>query len=306
MSALSRRKALLAELAAMRQILEETSPRDRVGRRALESRISEIGVELKEIADMPDVRPAEARLQFGGNPVIAGLGMDSVFASKSLTLFNDLWHAVGAFEQGVPAAPANQLVLSGVQNSGDGFRILEQTKDVVGSGPTPMRRALDRIADIFAGLAVGDDVWDQTVPASQAALDKMAELMTHLRSSYATMIFATDRTQVELKHNAVARGADLPGQTEVADTNERRDGMLALLPLTREFNLLPQRTEEVAISGIVEPSVGNDHVLELFKLYGAPCQASLRHLTVRRNLRYPYDFWHLLDAQPVANHISRP
>ena len=137
---------------------------------------------------MPDVRPAEARLQFGGNPVIAGLGMDSVFASKSLTLFNDLWHAVGAFEQGVPAAPANQLVLSGVQNSGDGFRILEQTKDVVGSGPTPMRRALDRIADIFAGLAVGDDVWDQTVPASQAALDKMAELMTHLRSSYATSV----------------------------------------------------------------------------------------------------------------------
>ena len=124
---------LLSERATLKDLIAQAPPGSIITRMGLESRLKEVQAEIESyeansiVEHSPDV--VDARLTFGGKPVIGQHGILTDFGAKALTAFEKAVASVGASQDGhlnwmgpIPNRDAYRQLITGTAYGSFGFQ----------------------------------------------------------------------------------------------------------------------------------------------------------------------------------------
>lgn len=284
-----------SHLDTLRAMIEGT--RSPITRRNLESRLEEAEAEVR-LAEQHAATLAEAELLFDGGPVRAQLGIEARFGGQSVQVFQDLVAAVTGdlgLRGALPQAP--RLLITGVETGSFGFQLSEVPDQLLLTGPSPLKLALDETTRLLHAAAESDETFTERLTGrSGRVLTQLKLFLRVLTEAQATLKVETG--QVSLRLDDVERikaARDRAESTTILETPERRAGrLIGLMQLRAQFELRDE-AEGVVVSGRVAPELSLDAVTVL---YNQRVFATLGRVTTANNTRSRVT-WVLRDIQPA-------
>ena len=282
-----------SHLDTLRAMIEGT--RSPITRRNLESRLEEAEAEVR-LAEQQSATLAEAELLFDGGPVRAQLGIEARFGGQSVQVFQDLVAAVTGdlgLRGALPQAP--RLLITGVETGSFGFQLSEVPDQLLLTGPSPLKLALDETTRLLHAAAESDETFTERLTGrSGRVLTQLKLFLRVLTEAQATLKVETG--QVSLRLDDVERikaARDRAESTTIQETPERRAGrLIGLMQLRAQFELRDE-AEGVVVSGRVAPELSLDAVTAL---YNQRVFATLGRVTTANNTRSRVT-WVLRDIQ---------
>ena len=203
---------------------------------------------------------AQGTLIFDGGPVLAGVGIETDFASKALEHFQN---AVGLrsakLAKGSKAAIPPALVITGTVSGSFGFIIEEMTnKDGLQLASSPLMQAMEEVQGTLAKATTGDrDSFIASLQGLGGANEPLGQLLTLCKVNHASLRINTPRLAVGLTYDRVAEGAVWYQEASSEARPVSLHGTLTgLFTLGRKFEFLPlgMKTEiKGALSEALDP-----------------------------------------------------
>ena len=178
---------LLADLAAVEELLSSAPPGDVLGRISLTERRDEVRKALAEVESRVEIEGRTA-LFFGGAPVIGSRGVDADFAAEALGKYPALVAKVWAFKEHGSLAPSGpvpdrheaRLHVTNVVHGSFGFELAEL------QGPltlrsSPLHAAISVVTRALIAAGKGDD--DLADVAEELDVRSFAALKEFLRGA---------------------------------------------------------------------------------------------------------------------------
>ena len=174
---------LLADRAALKELIAETRPDEVITRRSFEYRLSQVEEELKAYEGYsPEV--VEARVTFRGAPVSDGRGMSARFFSETLDKFAVAAHYVGASggtgalppTGAVPRGKDYELLIEDTLKSSFGFRVEDASGIPALEGEdTPVGEAIGKVKAILDASKEGGERLSAAIDGVDARALKAVE-----------------------------------------------------------------------------------------------------------------------------------
>jgi hypothetical protein len=236
------RKHLLAQLAQLNRLIEQTPETDAIDRMTLETRKAQVEEELATSLGASR-EPVRARLTFRGKPIVGSHGMFAEFGAKAINAFADAVAAIGASQttalgkRGViPNREEYRLLITGTAVGSFGFELEEAPKDEsFFPEMSPIDDAIEQARKIMeASRGSDDELTDAIADADPRAIDDLRLFLQTLAEQEAvcTLEFRDE----------VFRFADV-GQVRRSEGRLRRDNIHEEdYPLSGQFHgVLPHR-----------------------------------------------------------------
>ena len=284
-----------SHLDTLRAMIEGT--RSPITRRNLESRLEEAEAEVR-LAEQQAATLAEAELLFDGAPVRAQLGIEARFGGQSVQVFQELVAAMtsdlgprGALAQ------APRLLITGVETGSFGFQLSEVPDQLVLTGPSPLKLALDETTRLLHAAADSDETFTERLTGrSGRVLTQLKAFFRVLTEAQATLKVETGQVSLRLDDvDRIKAARDRAEATTIQETQERRVGRLIGLMQQRSQFELREEPEGVVLSG----RVASELSLELLTaLYNQRVVTTLGRVTTANNTRSRVT-WVLRDIQPA-------
>ena len=232
----------LAELAAVRSLIDQLADDDYFTRISLESRATDLQEEVASFGDIDTRVGASAALFFGGRPVLGTRGIEAEFAGQAVSKFQDLvskmyaLNFVGLGTRGVvPQKAASALHITNVVRGSFGFLLEEESNSLL---ETPLNAAVEDTTKLLAALGQNDEEEFRTAVESIDArvLATAKEFFSLMDESAATLRLVTSDFEQQFGSDAVVRALERASTTAVEDTREIVIGQLAgVLPEAHQF-----------------------------------------------------------------------
>jgi hypothetical protein len=203
-------------------------------RMSLEDRRAEL---LGELASLPTGGEmlASAAMFFGGRPVVGGLGIESDFAGKAASIFQDLVakqtaeETFGLAQRGVvPNKSGTRLHITDVVRGSFGF-LFEELEPNAPLIDTSLKLAVDHVSALLSAFAEVDEAQFQTAVESVDArvLATAEQFFSLMRQEGATLRIIAGEFDRTFDVASVERAAERAKVTTVVDKEERIPGQLA-------------------------------------------------------------------------------
>ena len=261
---------LLSERATLKDLIDQAPPGSIITRMGLESRLKEVQAEIESyeansiVEHSPDV--VDARLTFGGKPVIGQHGILTDFGAKALTAFEKAVASVGASQDGhlnwmgpIPNRDAYGLLITDIAHGSFGFEF-KGASQYRGSTLeySEAELAVEKVRDILeASLEATDEyeLTDKVGDIHQRALKHLCEFLDIVSKNGAVCALRFGDDEVRFNDTEqVKRSAERLGRIENAENVELEGQFIGFLPNSRRAEFWIESTGEI-ITGPVRRSV---------------------------------------------------
>ena len=241
------RDFLLADRAAVEELLGQLSEADALTRIGLESRLEELNQEIAG-SEAVDCEPtASVALFFGGDPVVANRGIESRFGGKAVTTFQDLVSKVLASRAGglsghgvVPNQRSSKLHTTNVLRGSFGF-LLEESEPQGTIFETSLKGAVGTTCRLLKAFAERDESqFDAEVEVlDQRILDTARGFFALMKQNRATLRIVTEDHETDFGREDVERGAERAQSVEIEERQDEVEGqLLGVLPHAHRFEFV--------------------------------------------------------------------
>lgn len=271
MSRLAHLNHLREQESEVRFLIERaTHDGDVVAEMNFQSRLEEISNELDNL-ERVDANVAEIALMFDGRPVHGKASIDAKFATKALSIFQDLLSKMYASTThfGLEGArgkirgqTSSALRITELARGSFGFVLEEASADQHSSIPSAMREALDQTTATFSDLTQSDD--DNFLLELDAinprVFKSLKEFFNHLHSNEATLKTSLPDRTIAFGEEAVKRGHERLSLSKIEVDEKNWVGKLVgLTPISRSFEFLRDGALN-AISGKFGEEISQDYL----------------------------------------------
>jgi len=258
------REILLADRAAVANLLQEVADDDPAGKHSFGSRLEEIDEQLKGLADLHETAGGVA-LMFGGGPVHGSRSIDAEFAATLISVFQDLVSKrVAADEAGTLGArgpirghAGSNLAITEIMRGSVGF-LLEEGSPQQELDDTPLKKAIGDVTRVIEGTVSNqDEDFERAMEnLDHRSLVSLKAFFKALDDARATIRIVDEERDQSLDTQAIERGRRRIEDTEIEDTESEQlvGELIGLLPGRRWFELRLPGTDEI-ISGRVAASL---------------------------------------------------
>ena len=257
--------ALQADLSAVEALLaSRTEAEDPIGWFQFSIRKEEIEQALGE-AMSRTVNRAELGIFFGGGPVQGSRGIDADFAGKALEDLQSLVskkfveREAGRSGQRGPLqnVPTSRMLVTNIVRGSVGF-VLEEADADPQLVETPLKTAVDEIADILSRIGVDDEaVFEEGASElDERILCTLKQFFQRLDDHGATLRVVDGTRDFLLDRRAVALARARTQTIEIEEHDVELLGTLFLLPDSRRFDFYTdQEGAQRVLKGKVSPVV---------------------------------------------------
>jgi hypothetical protein len=307
--------ALLADRAAVQNILTDISPDDLVGKLSFESRLGDIDSRLRELDSTITTRGSVA-LMFAGEPVHGSRTIDASFGSNMLSIFQDIvTRKVAAEEIGslgsrgpIPLQLETNLGIADVIRGSVGF-VLEESSRNESLADTAIKKAIDDVTVVIEHAASSNPAdFEEIVEGLNARLlGALGNFFSTLEDNHATVRIVEDERDASLDSAAIRRARDRISSTEIIDKEDDNivGRLIGVVPNLRRFEL------ELAAGQIVRGAIAAEVASRYMDLISDPTHSivgrrwrvKLRTREVRERNKLPrfvYTLMGLLEEFPEA------
>lgn len=257
--------ALKADLSAVEAMLTSFSEdEDPIGWYQFCARKEEIAQALDQLVSRP-VTHAELGVFFGGRPVQGSRGINADFAGKAL---EDLQALVSKRYSGrefgrlaqrgpVPGGDTSQMLVTNIVRGSVGF-VLEESGNDAQLVETPLKEAVDEVADILSRVGADDEVVFEEAASEldERLLVTLRQFFQRLDDSGATMRVVDGTRDFLLDRHAVSRARERTQAMEIVERDDEMTGTLYVLPESKRFDFLTMAGEQpVTLKGTLSASV---------------------------------------------------
>lgn len=269
------RKGLLAEIAELSRLIEQTPAADTIDRMSLEARKSAVE-ELLVSSPTPSREPVTARLTFRGRPIVGNHGVFAEFGARAINAFADAVAAIGASqattlgERGaLPNREEYQLLITGTVVGSFGFELEEAPRaEMLFPDASLVEHAIEQTKAIMeATLGTDDELTEAIADADPRAVESLRAFLEAVAEKEATCA-------LEFKE-AVFRFDDV-NQLRRSEGRLRRDNIheeetslhgefLGVLPHRRTFEFRVADSQEIIIGKVgpgIKDASGINRILE--------------------------------------------
>ncbi|WP_162900056.1 hypothetical protein [Ralstonia solanacearum] len=239
--------ALKADLSAVDAMLTSfTEDDDPIGWYQFSARKEEIEQALDQLVSRP-VTHAELGVFFGGRPVQGSRGINADFAGKAL---EDLQALVSKRYSGrefgrlaqrgpVPGGDTSQMLVTNIVRGSVGF-VLEESGNDAQLVETPLKEAVDEVADILSRVGADDEAVFEEAAAEldERLLVTLRQFFQRLDDFGATMRVVDGTRDFLLDRHAVSRARERTQAMEIVERNAEMTGTLYVLPESKRFDFL--------------------------------------------------------------------
>lgn len=241
------KQALLADRAAVADLLASMSTEDTLGRMSFENRLNDIDDQLAAIEADTDTIGSVA-LMFGGSPVAGSRSIDVNFSTQIIGAFQDLVTKRIAHEEygklgsrgRVPLRSSTSLAITDLVRGSVGF-VLEEDAQNFQVADSAVKIAIDDVTRVIASIAAEDvDEFERAVESlDRRLLVSLRDFFRVLDDERATLrIIENDRDE-SLDSISIVRGRLRVDATEISDTESENivGELLGLLPDSKKFEM---------------------------------------------------------------------
>lgn len=265
-----------AEMASLSSVLSQLEPDDYLGRVGLESRLKELSEQAAEGAttEFPETM-ALADLFFGGDPVIGSTGIESAFAGKAISSFQDLVAKLAIEDRRVlgqrgplPAHDDAKLHVTGILRGSFGFR-LEELQPIGSMIDTSLKGAVEKATRMLeAFVDASEESFEETLGGTDPRSVLAArEFFALLGANNATLRLEAGDTELVVSRPEIERARERALSSLVEEESRDVDGRLAgLLPDAHMFELEVDGESEV-LGGKVTKSIEKAELAELLRVH---------------------------------------
>jgi hypothetical protein len=255
-----------AKISAMLALANDAD--DIVARMTFDARLKSVELRLNEIQRIPE-NSASIALMFEGRPVEGQRSIDARFASKAVSLFQELVSKAFASLQSVgipgargqvPYSDISSLRIVDVARGSFGFVLEEQDIEQSNMVPTAAKKAVEEAVAAIEALASDDyqlysEMLDKLNPRT---LTTAKELFSHLHANEAAMKTETPSHKLSLTLQSVDRAHERLRVTDIQETEGDWIGvLLGIAPVARTFEFRRDGTREI-VSGAFGTRVSQD------------------------------------------------
>jgi hypothetical protein len=239
--------AIRADIGAVERLLEgRTVESDPLGFMQLSKRREALQARLNEAEGAPQHKAAIA-LFFAGGPVVGSRGIEATFASKAVSIFQDLVSKQFAMEEigelgrrgPVSMQPNSDLIVTNVVRGSVGL-LLEESDRSDAFADTQLKVVVDHVVDsIEAAAAPAADAFEEALermaPRFLTALGEFFEVMDEQR---ALLRLVESEREVEFNSDAIHRGRERSRAAHIEERDhDEYVGKVFILPDSRRFDL---------------------------------------------------------------------
>lgn len=303
MTPIRQKESLEAELSGLERLLSIT-PADPLATPLLQARIEEKKSRIRQLEEKPPLTP-ETEIFFGQGPVIGSSGIEARFAGEVLRRFQDMVtnHFSAKFVGGLRKSgrrrgePQSRLFLTALPRGSFGLQLAQpHVTDFVTAGQ--LTQTMEEIADLVGAAAKDDQSFVDTISNfNSRVLVPLTEFLAVLNNAEADcrMISGSRKTSLKKEEvmQAYARVIAAKKDEEIITCRGVFGGVLLQ---SGRFEFMP--SGERLISGWIAEEVSEEQAVEMDRLAGKPCQATMRLTTI--NIRTGKQTWthELLDLKP--------
>jgi hypothetical protein len=263
-----------AEAASLSTMLSRLEPDDYLGRVGLESRLKEleeVGYGAEE--ELPETM-ASANLFFGGEPVIGSTGIESGFAGRAISTFQDLVAKLAIEDRRflgqrgpLPAHDDAKLHVTGILRGSFGFR-LEELQPIGSIFATSLKGAVERATHMLEAFSdASEESFEETLGATDPrSLMAARDFFALLGANNATLRLQAGEAELEISRPAIERARERALSSQVDEDTRYVDGRLSgLLPDAHMFEL--EIPGQDVLSGKVTRALEKADLAELLRTY---------------------------------------
>lgn len=283
------KEALLADLAAVRSVLQSKPEEDDpIGRMAYEERARNLEQQIESI-DAKEDTLASVALLFSGEPVLGSRSISADFATEALGRYQDLvskihgdkLEAEGLPRMGkIPHKHLSTLHITDVAHGSFGFILEEKDTDQTSIFSTSLKETLDAAAKLIASFySDEEDDYANTVDTINARVFiSLKDFFKVLYDARATMRMVEGSVDQQLDRPKIEKAYDRSQKTIVDEGEENLDGILiGIIPSKMEFEFQPDNQDE-PIVGKTGPAIGRSYLDRIHSqqhVVGSHCQAKI-------------------------------
>ena len=302
-------QALEADRQSVVKLLSSLPDNDVLGQASFRSRLSEIDRQLEAIGKpSPDDFSGSVALLFTGGPVIGSRSVETNFAARITTAFQDLVSKrIATGEIGklgsrgpLPTHSDSSLAISQMVRGSVGFVLEEVTRNQTLTDSV-VKKAIEQIDDLIAKTGgESEEDFEATVESiDDRQLVSLRDFFKALDENAATVRIIESVRELSLDGAAVRRGRQRAEMVEIEE-QEREDVegvLMGLLPESRRFEM--ELSPGVTIKGSVAASFASDYMKLLHgpdadRLVGKRWRAKMRVREVRERNKPPRSLYTLL------------
>ncbi len=257
---------LLSERATLKDLIDQAPPGSIITRMGLESRLREVQEEIEsyEVHPIGEHSPgfANARLTFGGKPVIGQDGIMADFSARALASFEIAVASIGASLNGsladkgpIPGRDTYSLLITGIAHGSFGFEF-KGTSQHTGSlieysEVEPAVNMVKNILEASLGATDDNDLTDELDDIHQRALKHLSEFLDIVAKNEAvcTLRFGDDEVRFN-DTEQVKRSAERLGRIEKVENIELVGKFTGFFPHNRRAEFLVEATREIIIGPV--------------------------------------------------------
>ncbi|NOD31108.1 hypothetical protein [Ruegeria atlantica] len=259
------------------------------------SRVSAIESEIEQL-ERTDSNVAEVALLFDGRPVLGTASIDARFATKALSIFQDIVSKLYASGTSlglkgargiVPSQRNSSLRITEIARGSFGFVLEEPGADQSSAVATTLREALDEAIETIEEITQrdDDDFLVELDAINPRVFSSLNQFFKHLHSSEATLRAALPTKQLRFDNEDIERAYLRLSNASVDIKEEIWIGTLVgLSPLSRSFEFQPDDKVDV-ITGNFGKQVSQDYLERIENdgiTLGSKFRASIEVARVRK------------------------
>lgn len=266
-----KRDAVSSELSALEALLASVDDDDFVARRSLSYRRDELAAEIADLVEQQQ-NLGHVVLSFEGGPVLGSRGIDTTFASRTLSEYQELItkqvaaENVGTLAQRgpVPAQISSRLNITNVVHGSFGFELQEVEQDQFPIFESPVKQAITAVDDVLASFSGSSE---ETYRNALELVDRrvfisVQRFFESLYKDSASLKIVEAERDLTLDQYAVLRARSRIRDVEVIDEQIVLVGeLLGLTPVSRTYDF--SAIDGRIVSGKVGQRLSDDYLERL-------------------------------------------
>ncbi|HEY5912139.1 MAG TPA: hypothetical protein VJA21_16165 [Verrucomicrobiae bacterium] len=303
MTPIREKESLQAELSGLEHLLSIT-PDDPLAKPLLQSRIEEKQSRIRQLEERPPLTP-ETEIFFGQGPVIGSTGIEARFAGEVLRRFQDMVtnHFSAKFVGGLGKCgrrrgeSQSRLFLTALPRGSFGLQLAQpHVSDFVTAGQ--LTQTMEEITDLVSSAAKDDKSFVDTISNfNSRVLVPLTEFLGVLNNAEADCRIISGTRRASLKKEEVMQAyARVVAAKKDEEIITCRGVFGGVLIQSGRFEFMP--SGERLISGWIAEEVTEEQAVEMDKLAGKLCKATMRQTTL--SIQTGRQTWthELLDLKP--------